>query len=603
MNVILSKLKAVTKTDIAAMLLLSAAFIYLFVISYFEGTISDEAFYITIPYRLMNGDGLFTDEWHLSQLSSVLLYLPVKLFTAFTGSMEGIILFMRHLFCIMQLTVGTFIYKTFRKTGLPSVIMSLSFVLFSVIGLNTLSYNTMGLALLYIVICISYSLYEKPSYIKMLALGSFIAMFILCQPVGLIFYGCYFIAFCILFSKAQKSDNAVFFPFRIKSFVMTVLGILPVLIFFLYLLLKNSDIATIIECIPGILSDVEHMEITEGTGIETFSLLQFFTDMTMSAGLVPLVIFIVCALLSVIIKKKNRELSVILTLTSLAVFILCFFYRLFFTGGTSETDDINFFFFPLALSGVVFYLLSDKKNHRVFILLWCTGIMYALLMTISSNLRLHASVNGYIIAAAGSLILAKNLSDELKAQKTKGIPVKAGIILLSVCVSGFAVFHAGATVTNNILNRAHYQDARLEQGIYKGITLPSDQALALLRIYRDARQINDLINEDDKVFVVENTPSAYLEGEFNMGCISGWFIADQLGVPEIRDRFREYYEINPENTPDYIYVPSYTYTEDGIKECPPKRLAEIAYFLFEGEEIDLKNGVLIKVTGIKNEQT
>ena len=38
----------------------------------------DESFYLTIPLRLTQGDALFVDEWHLSQLSSFLLYPRVK---------------------------------------------------------------------------------------------------------------------------------------------------------------------------------------------------------------------------------------------------------------------------------------------------------------------------------------------------------------------------------------------------------------------------------------------------------------------------------------------------------------------------------------------
>ena len=33
----------------------------------------DEAFYLTIPHRLTLGDALFLDEWHLSQMSGLLL--------------------------------------------------------------------------------------------------------------------------------------------------------------------------------------------------------------------------------------------------------------------------------------------------------------------------------------------------------------------------------------------------------------------------------------------------------------------------------------------------------------------------------------------------
>ena len=40
----------------------------------------DEAFYLTIPYRMCQGDKLFLNEWHVSQLSALLQYPLMKLY-------------------------------------------------------------------------------------------------------------------------------------------------------------------------------------------------------------------------------------------------------------------------------------------------------------------------------------------------------------------------------------------------------------------------------------------------------------------------------------------------------------------------------------------
>lgn len=597
-----SKLKKLPKTDIAAFGFLLTAFIYLLVMASFDGTISDEAFYISIPYRLINGDGLFTDEWHLSQLSAVLLYIPVRLFTALTGGTAGIILFIRQLFCIMQLIVGAYFYKAFRQYGFFAILISFCFMLFSVIGVNTLSYNTMGFAALIIIICLSEQAVKKPSAIKMFIAGSLIAMFILCQPVGIVFYGIYFLAVIIINVLNKNKNRTVPYPFTVKAFLFTVAGILPVLIFFLYLLLKNSDIETIIKCIPGILSDVEHMVITEELGIETFSLIQFFTDMSMSAGAVPLIMAVVIFFVGIFIKKKSRNIAVIISSFALAVFFITFYIRLFFMRGTTQTDDNNFFFLPLALAGIVFYLLSYKKNHRVFVLLWCTGILYALFMTISSNLGLHASVNGYIIASAGSLILAKDLFSEIRKNETETKKdTKAAAVILAVSVFGFTVFQAGTMFCEPVITRSYFNSAKMTKGIYDGINLPSDQALLYTNIYNDAQKIKEAAEKDDRLFVIENLPGMYLESGLKMGTLSGWFIAEQLAFPEIRARFREYYEINPENAPDYLYVPAYFYGDYSMEPIPAKRMATLAYNLFEGEAEDIGSGLLIRVTGIKDE--
>lgn len=599
---IIQKLKLMSKTDIAAAVLMGLAFIYLIFVSFCDGTISDEAFYITIPVRLINGDGLFTDEWHLSQLSAVLTYIPVKLFIMITGGTKGIILYMRLLFTLMQTLAGAVLYKTLSKYGFTAIIASITFMLFSVIALNTLSYNTMGVALLILLICTAYSVSEKPSLIKMFLSGSLIAMFILCQPVGLVFYAAYFAAVCIFFGLSKAKNKEIPYPFTLKPFIMTIAGILPVLIFFLYLLLKNSDIGTIIRCIPGILSDVEHMVIAENLGTKTFSIIQFFSDMTMAAGLIPLILLALCIISGFFIKKINRNAALIITSAGTAVFAVILLYRLLFTGNTTETDDINFLLFPLAAAGISFYALSEKKNKKILILFWCTGVAYAVFMTISSNLGLHASVNGYLTAAVASVILAGEILKELNAAKAKDMLNKitrAAVISFTVISSFVAV----GIITGTFIALNDYNHIRITEGIYAGTSLPSDQAVTYTNLRNDAEKIKEIIAPDDKIFVSENIPSVYLEGNLDMGVFSGWFIQDELRHPEIRNRFREYYELFPENIPSYIYVPAYTYGEYGLTEAPPRMSAEFPLALFEGTKEEIGSGILIRVTGIRDEQT
>ncbi len=602
MQILTQKLKNLTKTDIAAAVCIGISFIFLIILAFVDGTLSDESFYLTIPFRLMNGDGLFTDEWHLSQLSSVLLYIPVKLFYSVTDSTEGIILYMRLLFCLLQLGTGILVYKTLRKYALAAIIAGVSVMQFYVIGINTLSYNTLGLSCLFALICIMYDANEKPSCVRMVLGGTLIAAFILCQPLGLIYYALYFGAVCFFFFRNAGKRQKTPFPFTVKSFLFSVAGILPVLAFFLYLLFRSSDLATIIRCIPGILTDMEHMMIAENVGYETFSVAEFFIDMTMCSGTVTLILFAVCIIVSVLLKKINRNTAYVIAAVSFAVFSLVFWYRIAFMRDRTETDDIYFFFFSLAVPAIAFYLISEKKNSRIFYLFWGTGLIYSVLMTISSNLRLHASVNGYILCSIATLVLAKDAYDELKASSKEDKFAKITAALLCSVIFGFSIFNCAVTVAGPLATRLTYNSAKMTQGIFKGITLPTDQAVIYTRILRDTTEIKEIIAPEDKLLVIENIAAAYLEGEFNMGSPTGWFICEQLQFDEVRDRFREYYEIFPENIPDYIYVPSYRHST-GVSptHVSPKLHAEYAYSLFEGSSTELFDGILIKVTGIKNE--
>lgn len=57
----------------------------------------DESFYLTIPYRLCQGDRLLLNEWHLSQLSGWILRFPMAAFLRINGGTEGICLSFRYL--------------------------------------------------------------------------------------------------------------------------------------------------------------------------------------------------------------------------------------------------------------------------------------------------------------------------------------------------------------------------------------------------------------------------------------------------------------------------------------------------------------------------
>ena len=54
----------------------------------------DESMYLNVAHRLLQGDRLLIDEWHVSQFSAPRVYLPFRIYSSLRGT-EGIILFYR----------------------------------------------------------------------------------------------------------------------------------------------------------------------------------------------------------------------------------------------------------------------------------------------------------------------------------------------------------------------------------------------------------------------------------------------------------------------------------------------------------------------------
>ena len=77
------RIEAVQKRDFIFALLFLAGTGMIFYKCAFGYSFWDEPFYLTIPQRLFQGDSLFTQEWHLSQLASVLIYPFFALYRLF----------------------------------------------------------------------------------------------------------------------------------------------------------------------------------------------------------------------------------------------------------------------------------------------------------------------------------------------------------------------------------------------------------------------------------------------------------------------------------------------------------------------------------------
>ena len=115
---------------------------------------SDEHFYITLGYRLFQGDALFYDDWHIAQMIGVFIAPLVAIYHAFAGSMDEIVLFMRVMYSVFTLAVGLAFYFRFRKYGIRAAAAAILYMLFTPFNIMALSYNTMSVGFLIFSSCI-----------------------------------------------------------------------------------------------------------------------------------------------------------------------------------------------------------------------------------------------------------------------------------------------------------------------------------------------------------------------------------------------------------------------------------------------------------------
>ena len=110
---------------------------------------ADEGFYLTIPYRLTQGDSLLSDEWHVSQLSALLLYPIMLIYRMLGGNSDGIILIFRYIYIAVQVLCTMLIYFDLRgddgEHSLGALCAAAVFMPYAPFFIMALSYNSMGI--------------------------------------------------------------------------------------------------------------------------------------------------------------------------------------------------------------------------------------------------------------------------------------------------------------------------------------------------------------------------------------------------------------------------------------------------------------------------
>jgi hypothetical protein len=77
---------------------------------------TDEAYYSTVAYRLLQGDRLLVDTWEVHQFSAMLSAPVLGAYLALNqGSTDGCILFMRYFYVSVQFLTSVYAFFVFRR--------------------------------------------------------------------------------------------------------------------------------------------------------------------------------------------------------------------------------------------------------------------------------------------------------------------------------------------------------------------------------------------------------------------------------------------------------------------------------------------------------
>lgn len=587
---------------------LAAVAILLFYNARFGIGNEDQSLYLSITLRLIMGDSLLTDEWTMIQLSSFLLYLPVKAYLTIVGSTDGIVLFFRFLFIAMQGTTAAVIYTLLRNRGLASIWVALIFFSYVPVTIMAVSYYSMGLVFVEI-IGLLFLTANKQSRWRFFIAGLLVAGAVLCNPLYALLFVVY--SLCVLFSELSKKKGRSRFAFSPAVFdrhtwIQLTLGVVVLFVLFVLFVLSRASVKDILTNLPHIFQDPDYVFTGKGQNVIDFtgSLLG-----VANFGYHLVVVFAGVMIALMLDKKRYRHKPLYAGIVS-AIFLILMLHILrssvvsdlwsLFTGAAGQhfTMPTLALMLPLTLLGLTCYCLTENKEKGVFIFLWLHGVVYTVFLDITSDFAPWNSMQGLAVSSTGSVLLIKNFTDEWRSEREKTYTYKqkkqqrtnhkthrkvdlprafsvvfSMVFALQVLTNLYIMYNFRSVQFAEYLGKSTAEplDTTITEGPLKGLKTTVFVENAYTSILRDLDTIK--IKNDGPVLITANRPWCYLYLNMPFATFSvnlaDWGYASSVRLPQ-------YYQLHPDKVPRYIYISKlaeWTYLE-GYLEDSAKQIAE-----------------------------
>ena len=515
-------MRRMNKQDCLVLVLLLSGLVFSFWRAPFGNPSWDETSYLAMMHRFWLGDIPIIHEWHPTQFSA-LLTLPIYFaYLAIHGSTDGVVLFMRYLFLIVQALTAIFLYTRIRKYGWISLFCALLFFLTAKNEMYSLNYNGLGLILAMFAAVQLFLKGKHPKLDTYLA-GIAFAGLTLCTPHMVFVYLVYSIV--LLFRRVCHSETE-------GGWGTFTLGILTIAGIFLAVLLSEGSVSEYVSSIPELLSGADHSSSLK-TGIIQYLALakMIITNSVFTMIGVPAYVVLLILAWKNRGKKKigNRYLMIGLLLT----IVLLIGYQ--FGNNYSMVA-----FVPL---GILVFIL-DQRAEEELKKFFLSGIGYMLMMNLSSNTIL----NGVQLASTVCMVPALLATSDLISPKKK-----KALFMLGCC----GILMIGMDVVHK-LTYCYVDDAPLnlhavseEEGPMRGICSTEEN----VQSYEDLQSIWDQsIEGHQNVLIYSLNRWLYLELQPGQHVASHTIWLKSTGESDLQQLSR-YYEKNPDRIPDYVLVP------------------------------------------------
>lgn len=501
--------------------------------------IYDEAFYLTIPYRMCHGDKLFLNEWHVSQLSALLQYPLMKLYLLVHSGTDVIVLDFRHIYIAVNFAGGLLAYRRLRKYGAGAAAAVLLYLLYAPYNIMALSYNSLGLLCGFLCAVYLATAAKNTDYAVS---GLFFAGLVLCQPLMLVEFA---IVYPVLICAALILRRRELLRGLLWFLLGCVILAAPVLIYFIF----SVGISNILAAIPLMMNDPEHNmgellsvsfiyrsivdyylpEMPAGLKFISRSVLKVFYF-----GFVP-----ICAAV-LLDRGRRRRAALYLSLSALLCTLIGAAYMLLYPYKSTYISYVNYLLFPWLLHGICLMPLLTKSERWQLSLFYALAFLHALSF-LTSNQGGNVFSIALLPACLASIMLSIKYCSSLG--RAKAVPV---FICTAVSAALLLYVRAGYCFMSPPVSQF---DAQCVSGPAAGICAAEDDAVRCDSVSLSMKSKN--FDADGNTLFLATDPLFYLCTDTGLAQYSAWL---SFNIDSTPSRLEAYYSLNPDKRPDTIVI-------------------------------------------------
>ena len=507
--------------------------------SYYGFNTADEMYFIGTSERIFRGEKILIDEWNpTQQLCAFVLHPIYCLIRLCLGSTEGIVMAVRFLYLIYSAVLTLFFYLRFQRRGYSSFGPVFLFLIYAPFSICAMSYNSIEFGILPVILAVISAKMEHsvPEYILC---GILMAIVVLANPFAVVMYFGYGLICLIATIRGRKKGEQPEGVLRFSSFLWMSVGAGILLVLFLIFVFQRGTLGEMLANIPHIVNDSEHQQDYWYKTWRYFELcFKNFKFMFCVFGVVYAA--------TLFDKNRCRHGLIYMILSSVAVFPALIYYGFYF-----ENIGVNYQMLPLAFWCLEAYLVTKKKDKRLFYGWYLPAMIFTIVVQYATNTGIVTISVAYGMCSWVGLMF---VADWLKEQKEAGSLRPGGTFYYRAtvfCVAATLLLQFAGTFFLRMTyawgdNRVWKLTQQMERGPLKDVYTTPEMADWYAQVLDELDMLE--LTEDDEIMVVGVAPWIYLYVDAGCGNYSTW------QVHENSMQLYDYYALHPDKFPNVIYM-------------------------------------------------